>query len=187
MTSRETLWSPLVSTRTENRTVDAEEFERLLIGYRRIKQERVDPRLDFYRKHVGNKQRLAQWTRAAVLVLSLAIPVVVAFDATAWPVPKELIVSLMSLTIALVSGLEGQHQWQRTWREYSSRIVQIETLIGRWDLEVMVASHLSDSKEADERLRKATENLMLSVEQAVLTEMDAFFSERSKADRGFKA
>jgi hypothetical protein len=166
--------------------MNAEEFDGLLVGYSRIKKERVDPRLAFYTKRVENKRRMAQWTKAAVLLLSLAIPIVVALDVPAWPLPKDLVVSLMSLAIALASGLEGLHQWQRTWREYSSRIVQIETLIGRWDLAVMGARSLADSNAAEAALRKATEDLLLSVEQAVLTEMDTFFSERSRADQGVR-
>jgi hypothetical protein len=87
----------------------------------------------------------------------------------------------MSLLIALAGGLEGLHQWQRTWREYSSQIVQIETLIGLWEIQVAKARQLSDAKEVSDTLGKATEKLLSSVNQAVMTEMGTFFSEREKA------
>ena len=159
-----------------------EDFAKLLAVYTATKEKYVDRRLTFYLDRVDNKRRLAQWSRVAVLLLSLAIPVAVTFSPDKiGSVPKDLMVSVMALLIALAGGLEGQHQWQRTWREYSTRIVQIETLIGLWEIEVARAGQLSDAKEASDAMGKATENLLSSVNQAVTTEMNTFFSEREKA------
>jgi hypothetical protein len=164
--------------------MNTEDFDKLLVGYATIKDKYVDSRLKFYRDRVDNKRRLAQWGRVAILLLSLAIPVVVTFSpAEIGPVQKELIVSLMSLLIALAGGLEGMHQWQRTWREYSTRIVQIETRIGLWEIQVARARQLSDAKEVSDILGEATEKLLSSVNEAVTTEMGTFFSEREKAQQ----
>ena len=162
--------------------MNTEDFDRLLLGYTTTKEKYVDSRLKFYLDRVDNKRQLAQWSRVAVLLLSLAIPLVVTFspDAIGF-VQKNLIVSLMSLLIALAGGLEGLHQWQRTWKEYSTRIVHIETLIGLWEIQVARARQLSDAKEVSDILGKATEKLLSSVNEAVTTEMGTFFSEREKA------
>ncbi len=164
--------------------MNTEDFDKLLAGYIPTKEKYVDSRLRFYLDRVDNKRRLAQWARVAVLLLSLAIPVVVTFSPAAiGSVRRELIVSLMSLLIALAGGLEGLHQWQRTWREYSTRIVQIETLIGLWEIQLAKARQLSDAKEVSDILGKATEKLLSSVNEAVTTEMGTFFSEREKAQQ----
>jgi len=162
--------------------MNTEDFDKLLVGYTTPKEKYVDSRLKFYLDRVDHKRRLAQWGSVAILLLSLGIPVVVTFSPAAiGPVQKELIVSLMSLLIALAGGLEGLHQWQRTWREYSTRIVQIETLIGLWEIQVARARQLSDAKEVVDILGKATEKLLSSVNEAVTTEMGTFFSERERA------
>jgi hypothetical protein len=163
-------------------------FDKLLTEYSAIKEKYVTPRLQFYRDHVNNKRRLAQWSRVSILLLSLAIPVVATSGLEKLgPVKIEIIISLMSLLIALTSGLEGLHQWQRTWREYSSRIVQIEGFLGSWETDVMSARYLADSHQVSEALRKATERLLQAVGQSVLTEMDIFFSERSRAQQDPRA
>lgn len=162
--------------------MNTEDFDKLLVGYTATKEKYVDSRLKFYLDRVDNKRQLAQWSRVAVLSLSLAIPLVVTFSPAAIGLePSKLIVSLMSLLIALAGGLEGLHQWQRTWREYSARIVQIETLIGLWEIQVAKARELSDGKDVSDILGKATETLLSSVKEAVMTEMGTFFTEREKA------
>lgn len=164
--------------------MNTEDFDKLLDRYNAIKKNNVGSRLKFYRDRVDNKRQLAQWSRAAVLFLSLAIPLVVTFSPdTIGLVQKELIVSVMALLIALAGGLEGLHQWQRTWREYSTRIVQIETLIGQWEIQVVKAGQLSDAKEVSDMLGRATEKLLSSVNEAVTTEMGTFFFEREKAQQ----
>jgi hypothetical protein len=164
--------------------VDAKDFSYLLAEYTEIKEKHVTPRLKFYVDRVENKRRLAQWSRALILLLSLTIPIVVHIDQTTFELlSQNLVVSLMSVLIALAGGLEGLHQWQLTWREYSSRIVQIETLIALWEVQVARARQLSEAKDASEALYAATEHLLLSVEKAVLTEMEGFFSERSKTQQ----
>lgn len=106
----------------------------------------------------------------------LAIPIVTSLDSAILPLPKEFIVAGMSLLIAFASGLDGIFQWQHTWREYSRRIVQIETLIGWWEIQVAKAKQLSDPKDISASLGEAVEKLLRAVEEAVSAEMDAFFS-----------
>jgi len=162
--------------------MNIEDFDKLLAGYTLVKEKYVDSRLNFYCERVNHKRQLAQWSRVAVLLLSLTIPLVVTFSPAAIGlVQKELIISLMSLLIALAGGLEGLHQWQRTWREYSARIVEIETLIGLWEIQVSKARLLSDVGEGAEILSQATEKLLSSVNESVMREMGTFFSEREKA------
>jgi hypothetical protein len=89
----------------------------------------------------------------------------------------------MSVLIALASGLEGIHQWQLTWKEYSGRIVQIETLIGLWEVQLVRARQLSDINEALSVLAWSTEKLLKEVNNAVSTEMESFFSTIPKLEK----
>lgn len=158
--------------------MNSEEFKQLVSQYRKIKDNRVNKRLDFYNERVESKRHAAARAKTAVLLLSLVIPVVANLDfAAPW---KGIIVSIMSLFIALISGLAEFHQWQRTWQEYSKAIVQIEGLMDSWELDVARARQLSHPKEISEELAEVTETLLESVEQIVLTEMRAFFAATPK-------
>jgi hypothetical protein len=91
----------------------------------------------------------------------------------------NMIITFMSLTIALVSGLDGLHQWRTTWREYSKAIVQLTALIGLWEVKVANARQLTNRAEISKALGDATEELLSKVEAITLAEMDTFFSARS--------
>ena len=122
--------------------------------YNEVKEKYVTRRLKFYVDRVDNKRKLAQWSRAGVLLLSLTIPIVANFgDNLGNDFTIKLIISIMSLLIALIGGLEGIHQWEQTWKEYSRRIVQIETFIGVWDIEIASARQLPDLKDASKVVR----------------------------------
>lgn len=169
--------------------MNTEEFDDLLSQYEKIKEKRVDSRLKFYNKWVDSKRRAAETSRAAILLLSLVIPVVANIDFTASR--KGITISILSLLIAFISGFSEIHQWQRNWREYSKAIVQIEGLIGLWEIEVtktrLKAGQLPDPKEVKEisgQLARATDILLESVEKIVLTEMQAFFATAVKAPKG---
>jgi len=161
--------------------MDPKEFEELLSQYRKIKDNCVDERLKFYKERVESKRHAAERSRTAILLLSLVIPIVANLDFTIPWLSTGIIVSIMSLLIAFLSGLGELHQWQHTWQEYSKAIVQIEALIGSWEIEVAGARQLSQPKEISDKLAKATHALLESVEQIVLIEMRAFFATTPKA------
>lgn len=119
----------------------------------------------------------------AVLIISLAIPIVINLDLDVTPHQQRMVITFMSLSIALASGLDGLHQWRTTWREYSKAIVHIKTLIGLWEVEVANARRLANNDEVSKALGAATEELLRKVEEATFAEMDTFFSARSAVPR----
>ena len=167
----------------------SEEFHRILSDYKKIKHEHVDGKLKYYKDRVDSKRFCAQGAGVVILFLGLVIPIVTnlkfTFFASAPWLTKELIVSAMSLVIAFITGINTLFQWQSTWKEYSSSIVQIDKLIGLWELEVAHARRLSDSEiNTSKYLQKVTENLINSVENTVSTEMKTFFHAGGKKELG---
>jgi len=170
--------------------MDSQEFDEIFKPYEAIKQNRAKAQLEFYTDRVNSKRRLAQWSGAAVLFISLTIPMVTNFHPVAtgfnFSVSQETInmfITLMSLSIALLSGLDGLHQWRTTWREYSKAIVRIETQIALWEVKVTSARELPNREEVSKALGDATEKLISEVEAATSAEMDVFFSARSAAEK----
>lgn len=169
--------------------IDQQEFKKIFCEYEKIKNCYAVKRLKFYAERVDKKRFWAQISGLMILAISLLIPLVSnleSYDIASLNVligKKKIpaIVSLMSLSIAFISGLEGLKQWRKTWKDYSKAIVDIETLINRWEIEVASAKQSTNSKEVDEKLKKATQNLVGQVELTVETEMGGFFAARNKA------
>lgn len=161
-------------------------ISQILEQYKKIKEQHVDNKLKFYQERVDSKRYFAQGAGVTILSLGLVIPIItnlkfISPASLPW-LTKDLIVSTISLVIAFVTGISTLYQWQSTWKEYSKRIVQIDMLIGLWEIEVEEARHLSDSKSYSNALKEATEKLLRSVENAVSTEMEAFFSASQKTE-----
>ncbi len=170
----------------------SEEFDRILSDYKKIKEQHVDGKRKFYGDRVDSKRFGAQGAGVAILFLGLVIPIVTnlkfTYPASAPWLTKEIIVSIISLVIAFVTGLSTLFQWSSTWKEYSSQIVQIDKLIGLWELEVAHARHISDQeKDISVYLQKATEKLINSVENLVSTEMRTFFRAGERREPGGEA
>lgn len=168
-------------------TISPEDFKPLEEQYRKIKEDYADARLSFYEDNFEKKRRRAEGSKVALLVFSLLIPIIinlgnipyikgikVNFDFIA------LIVTILSLFIAFITSLGEIRQWQRLWKEYSKARVLIDGLIASWEIEVNKARLLSSPGEVSENLSKATNTLLKSVEQIVLTEMMAFFAAAEK-------
>jgi hypothetical protein len=156
--------------------MDPKEFDEIFQRYESIKKERVDDQLNFYTGKVFHKRFFAQWSGVLVLIISLAIPVILRFNVDQ---TLNICITIMSLFIALMSGLDGLHQWRTTWREYSKAIVQIKTQIALWKIKVANAQGLSDRDELSKALGDATAELITNVEHITSAEMDTFFSARS--------
>jgi hypothetical protein len=158
--------------------MNCQEFDNILSPYARAKEKRADEQLNFYTERVNSKRRFAQWSGAVVLVISLTIPIITNLDLKVPQHLLNLIITSMSLLIALVSGLEGLHQWRTTWKEYSKSIVQIKTLIGLWEIKVAKARRLTNHDDIAKELSEATEKLLSEVEKVTFAEMGAFFAAR---------
>ena len=154
----------------------AEEFERVILNNRKIKEAYVDSRLRFYKERVNSKRVYAQRASVAVLGLSLAIPIVANVQFPG----KDILVSAMAASIAFISGFSQIHRWQETWKEYSAAIVKIEAAIASWELKMTQADPAAGSEVISQTLAAATDALVQSVTTIVSTEMEQFFQSENR-------
>jgi hypothetical protein len=158
--------------------MEPNDFEQLLKPYQNIKDgPSVKGRLDFYKGHVNSKRRAAKYSGHTILLFSLLIPVVTTLPFKDHWV-KGLIVSILSLIIALITGIRESTQWARLWRVYSQAQRQIETLIDSWEMEIARARppRPLNLTEATDILERATNTLKDSVLEIVEAESNSFFS-----------
>ena len=153
-----------------------QEFERIILVNRKIKEEHVDPRLKFYIERVDSKRIYAQRSSVAVLALSLAIPIVANLPFRG----KDILVSTMAASIAFISGFSQIHRWQETWKEYSAAIVKVEAAIATWELKIAQLDPAGESDVISRTLAAATDALVQSVSAIVSTEMEQFFQSQNR-------
>jgi hypothetical protein len=154
-----------------------ESINTLVSHYVKIKKEHVDTRLIFYNKRVNINKYLTYFTYFLVGVISfLVIPYVTNFhpDNSAG-ISNTSIISGASILLGVVSVFKESFKWDVIWKQYSTCIVQIESAIGHWKLEVEKTLLLSDMNEVNEKLNEATDRLLSTVDKAVLSEMKIFF------------
>jgi hypothetical protein len=85
--------------------MNPQEFDEIFSRYERIKHEHADEQLEFYTKRVLSKRRVAQWSGAAVLVISLAIPIV-----------TNLGIDISQHSLNMIIGCRVEHRRaQRGW------------------------------------------------------------------------
>lgn len=153
--------------------MDGEKFELMLAPFQKMKKEHiVNKRLNFYKGWVDKKRRAAERVRLITLFLSLSIPVVAYFDLN----QQALIVSIMSLSIAFLYGLNDLYKWQHLWEAYSKAIILIEAELNSWELKVIKAKHLDQPDQILQILEKATKTLLDSVDEIVSNESGFFFA-----------
>jgi hypothetical protein len=157
--------------------MSTESIEALVSTYTKIKEDHADIRLNFYKSRADNRKRAAYATSFIIIIVSfIVIPIVTNFvPENAAGISNKAIISGASILLALVSVVQEKFKWELLWNQYSTRIVQIESAIGRWELEVADSRILSDEKEANEKLKEATNRLLSVVDELVLSEMKIFF------------
>ena len=153
-------------------------IDELIDDLTEMKERYVEQRLAYYKDRVDNRRRAARSTSVIVIFISLLlIPLATNFlPDNALGVSTKLLISGASLLIGLVSGLQELFKWDAVWHQYSTRIVEIESAVIRWELEIVRLKQRSDDSAARKELIDATKVLLLSVDQAVLSEMEEFFS-----------
>lgn len=154
------------------------ELESLIADLSKIKEEHVDSRLRHYTERVDYRRITARSTSVIVIVISLfIIPISTNFlPENALGFSNKFVISAASLLIGLVSALQELFKWESVWHQYSTRIIEIELAIGLWKLEIAKSRQLSDENEAKLTVIEATKWLVRTVNQAVLSEMEVFFT-----------
>lgn len=166
-----------------NHETSTDSRERLISAYTKIGNERALPRLNYYKDRVERRRIASRATSVIVIFISLfIIPLATNFlPEDTFSVSNKFIISTASLLIGLISGLQELFKWESVWRQYTVRIIEIESAIALWELELVRASEIVSAKDLNERLFDVTKTLLQMVDNSVLAEVKKFFTS-SKPD-----
>jgi hypothetical protein len=153
---------------------EEERFKAAVEEANAIKSQCVDPRIAYYAKHTPWPRF---WFRAAgfsIVLCSAVLPAVAATPADNLP-HKDLIVTGLSIMVAILSSLATFYHWDRTWRgNYNARIA-IEQFCSKWLLELSRAEHSLKPGDRIDHVYQATDDLLTNVKSVVASESGTFF------------
>lgn len=144
------------------------EFE----AYYRIVQARVIDAYQWYKKHKIEERRNFRAAGGAVILLSITIPAISAYQFHG----KDAVISIMALSIALFSGFNSHFKWEESWRVFSKSELAIQHLIGIWQLQIYEAKKYADKDVRLSEASRATKYLLDEVGKIISQETDNYFS-----------
>jgi hypothetical protein len=89
---------------------------------------------------------------------------------------KDVVLSVISITIAALTGFSSFFRWERTWRGNSTGQVSLEQHCAKWELELTNARLLLPAEERIEHVYRATDDLLTNARNVVSSENEGFFS-----------
>jgi hypothetical protein len=168
---------------------DDDRFNKLVEEARAIKNRYIDPEYQWYRRHQHWPFIFFRSAGIITIVLGVTLPAVAGFGRAYWPHQGDLVLSLMSVTIAALTGLSSFYRWERSWRGRSVVRLGLEALSAKWELEIANARVILSPTERLQHVYMATNDLIANVRNLCNSETEEFFSgmQFPQSDRTTKA
>jgi hypothetical protein len=159
-------------TSNTTKSPDDERFDKLVLAAYQIRENFVRPNLEWYKKHKWWPLLFFRVAGIITIVLGVSLPAVAAIEFTY----KNIILSLMSVTIAALTGLSSFFRWERTWRGRVLSQSAVDGLLAKWELEIENARLiLDDAHERRQHVYRATNDLISNFRNVSATETEEFF------------
>lgn len=139
------------------------------------------------RYHINWYQEKAIWRRigyratgTAALVLSICLPFIALILSDGYVVENKFVlkftIPLLSLLIALCSGMNGFYQFNRSWQNYIIAMFNLETLLMEWELSI-AGLRGNPSDDSIKRAIEITEIFVKKARDVITSETKLYFEE----------
>jgi hypothetical protein len=149
------------------------QFEEYVSESRKIRNTLIPPALNWYRNHLSWPFMMFRGAGVMTVIISVCLPTVTLLK---WLPHHDLIVSLMSLTIAILTGLSSFYRWERTWRSRRLCLEAIEVLDLKWELEMSKARNAVATADRMTYVYNATRDLIANYQVIASGESEDFFN-----------
>jgi hypothetical protein len=153
-------------------TESSDSFSQVRIAARGIKELYVDTRIEWYKTPTKIPRNTFRTIGILTILLSVTLP---ALASATFP-HKELTITVISVTIAALTGLGSFYHLERTWRGNSTAQMALEQAVGKWELEIRRAEFVLAPADRVEHVIKATDDLLANTGTVVSSESEGFFS-----------
>lgn len=150
-------------------TILPSEFDRFENGLRQLVNEQVVPCYKWYSTHMMWPGVMFRGGGMVIVIGSLSLPAIAAS-----PMPnREIVLTVVSLAVAIISSLNAFFKWDATWRSRTRAAYALQGLLATWEFNLAAARQ---SKEPEQCALKATESLFKAAFVLVGSETDEFFA-----------
>jgi hypothetical protein len=150
-------------------------FSKLVEEAQAIKARYIDPEYKWYRTHLHWPFAFFRGAGLITIVLGVTLPAI-AGTPEAVLHAKSLILSVMSVAIAALTGLRSFYRWEHSWRGRVLVKLALEGLSAKWELEIARARLLVNPKDRLELVYSATNDLIADVRNVCSSETKEFFT-----------
>lgn len=148
-----------------------ERFLSVLTEVTRIKDAFVVQKLHWYTAHARTPMFLFRICGVLVIVLSVSLPLLATLEGY-W---KTLILPVVALFVAGLTGLTSFFHWESGWKGYRQAQFSLEFLLTNWELQITEASHHTDVQAGIDLALQATRQLLQATQTAVSAEAEEYF------------
>lgn len=147
----------------------------------RFLRNEIIPRARWYSRRLSTPRWVYLTSVYAIVVFGATIPFLAALPKNETIVGQPLItsqglLSFLSLSVAILTGLNAALQYQQTWHSRMSAYLRIEFLIQEYIIDTEVLGHQEEVEKSIQELWNKTGLLLEQVKEVVLQETDTFFS-----------
>ncbi|HZR42882.1 MAG TPA: DUF4231 domain-containing protein [Ktedonobacteraceae bacterium] len=137
----------------------------------RIKEEFVGRQLNWYKANARRPMLLFRIAGVLVILLSVSLPFLTTLDGL-W---KTIVLPVVSLLIAGLTGLNSFFRWESNWKGYRQTHLTLEYLLTMWELQIAEAKCQVDVQKGIDIALKATEQLISATQTTVSAEAEEYF------------
>jgi len=129
----------------------------------------VRTQIDWYQSRKARYRKAFRVTTSAVIVSSAMLPILTAVE---FPGSK-ISVSIISVLIAVLTGLGAAYKWDRVWQSFTVAQSQLENSLAEWEMEMAaLTAGAAGNVEAGWALTRV---LLGQARLVVDSEIDAYF------------
>ncbi len=158
-----------------DKILDFDESEKEFESFFRLVQTQVVPQYHWYTRNAFPARLFFRLSGTLVIVFSVTIPAIAAVPAESFP-DKDMVISVMALGIAILSGLNAFYKWGEKWQSFVRAALGIKHLIAVWQMELQDARFIEDGEQRMKIANDATKKLIEETGTIVSQETEQYFS-----------
>lgn len=158
-----------------DKILDYDESDSDLEPYFRLVQTQIIGHYTWYKRNSIPARLFFRTSGALVIIFSVTIPALAAIPIESFPA-KDLVIAVMALGIAILSGLNTFYKWGEKWQSFVRAEMAIKHLIGFWKMDIHEAKLLENKTERLAAVNNATKKLIGEAGNIVSQETEDYFS-----------